>query len=101
MNVQITARHSKASQEFKDSLTEEVGRLERFADGITSCHVVLDTEHVEKTVEITVSVRRSAVIAKAHAENIGKAFDMAVDKIKAQLKKLNEKRRVRKADREE
>jgi len=100
MNVQITARHSTASQSLKDSLTDEMERLEKYADGIASCHVILDTEHVDKIVEIAVKARRNTVIAKAHAETLGKAVDMALDKIKAQLKKLNAKRREHKADKD-
>ena len=96
MNVQITARHTKASQKLKDSLTEEVAKLEKYTDGITSCHVILDSEHVDKTVEIVLGVRRGRVNAKAHSDNFGKAIDMALDKIKTQLKKVNQKRKEHK-----
>lgn len=91
MNVQITSRHSKASKSLKDSLLEDIKRLERFSDKITSCRVVLDNEHINKTVEIVINVMGSTVKATTRSENIGKAVDMALEKIQRQLTKLNKK----------
>jgi ribosomal subunit interface protein len=94
MEIQITSRHTKAkaSQELQDAIGAEVGKLEQFCEGITSCRVVLDSESLDKTVEITMHVRGNhEVVGFAKAENIGKAVDEAVDKVERQLKKLNEK----------
>jgi putative sigma-54 modulation protein len=91
MEIQITSRHSKASQELQDTITAEIGKLEKFYDKITSCHVVLDSESIDKTVEITMNALGQQVVASAKAENLGKAIDDAVAKVERQLKKLNEK----------
>lgn len=91
MNIQVTSRHSKVSQETKDYLTSELESLEKYYDKMTSCHVVLDSEHISKTVEILVNVLGTSVTAKAKAENLGKAVDLALSKITRQLKKFNEK----------
>lgn len=92
MEIQITSRHTKASQELHDVINAEIGKLERFYEGITSCRVVLDSESTDKTVEITMHVRGNhEVVGHATAENIGKAIDEAVEKVERQLKKLNEK----------
>ena len=97
MEVQITSRHNKASQELQDTIAAEINKLEKFYDKITSCHVVLDSESLVKTVEITMSAQGQQVVASAKAENLGKAIDGAVSKVERQLKKLNEKMKDHKA----
>ena len=62
-----------------------------FFDKITSAHVVLDSEHVDKTVEITMNTQGRQVVAFAKADSIGKAIDEALAKTERQLKKLNQK----------
>jgi ribosomal subunit interface protein len=93
MNIQITVRHSKASQSLRDALTEELQNLEKYAENITSCHVVIDTEHVDKTVEIVVTLSRHTVSATAKSDILGKAIDLALGKVVTQLKKVNQKRK--------
>jgi putative sigma-54 modulation protein len=91
MNVQITSRHEKVSQETQDYLRDELTNLSKFYDKITSCHAILDTEHKEKKIEITLNVLGHSVIAKASADNLGKAVEEALERVKRQLKKQNEK----------
>jgi ribosomal subunit interface protein len=97
MEIQITSRHSKASQALQDTLTEELQKMEKFLDKITSCHVILDSEHIDKTVEITMNAGGNPIVATAKAENLGKAIDEALSKTERQLKKLNEKIKSHKA----
>jgi len=98
MEIQITSRHSnKASQTLQDTITAELERMEKFFDKITSCHVILDSENVDKIVEITMNTQGHQVVATGKAENIGKAIDEAVEKTERQLKKLNEKIKNHKA----
>ena len=101
MNIQITSRHAKMSQSLQDSLTEELEKLERFHDKITSCHVVIDNEHSRKTVEIVMNMQNHTVSAKGKEENLGKAIDDALAKTERQLKKINEKIKDHKAVRAE
>ncbi|MDG5815041.1 ribosome-associated translation inhibitor RaiA [Chitinispirillales bacterium ANBcel5] len=98
MEIQITSRHSKASQALQDTITSEIAKLEKFSDKITSCHVILDSEHVDRTVEITMNSRGHQVVGAARAENIGKAIDSAIEKVTRQLKKINEKVKNHKVD---
>lgn len=91
MEIQITSRHHKASQSLQDTITSEINRLEKFAEKITSCHVILDSEHLVQKVEITMHAFGHEVVAIAKDDNIGKAFDSALEKIERQLKKINEK----------
>lgn len=91
MEVQLTVRHSKAAPEIQQHIQEEVDKLEKYYQKITSCHVVLDTEHTQKVAEIVMNVQSHTLSATASDENIAKAVDSAVAKIERQLKKINEK----------
>ena len=91
MEIQITSRHNKASQVLHDSIVADLNKLEKFSEKIGACHVILDTEFVDQTVEISMHVFDHDVVATGKAENIGKAFDAALEKIERQLKKINEK----------
>lgn len=100
MNIQITSRRSKVSQETHEHLRKELRNLEKFYDKITSCHVILSTEHVYKVVELIINIHGNTINAKAKAENLGKAIDDAIQKIKRQLKKSNQKLKCRKNNKE-
>ena len=91
MEIRITSRHEKASPTLQETITAELNKIEKFSEKISSCHVILDTEHGDKKVEITMHAFNREVIGIAMAENIGKAFDDALAKVERQLKKINEK----------
>ena len=91
MEIQITSRRSRASQSLQNTITTELKKVGKYFDKITSCHVILDSEHVDKVAEITMNTFGRSVIATAKAENVGKAFDDALGKAERQLKKLNAK----------
>jgi len=103
MEIQITSRHTKASQNLQDTITAELNKLEKFFDKITSCHVVLDSENMDKvkTTEITMNAQGRQIVGSAKAENIGKAIDEAISKVERQLKKINQKTKDHKADKME
>ncbi|ERP31573.1 ribosome hibernation-promoting factor, HPF/YfiA family [Chitinivibrio alkaliphilus] len=98
MNVQITKRHDRhLSQETKDFIVADVEALQRFHDGISSAHVILDkVEHKsgpEDIVEIIINAAGANITAKTsnQEENMVKAFDETLSKVARQLKKKNEK----------
>lgn len=91
MNIQITSRHTKISQDTQDYLKAELDNLSKYYDKITSCHAILDSEHIDKKVEISMNVLNHSIVARASAENLGKAVDDALGKVRRQLKKFNEK----------
>jgi putative sigma-54 modulation protein len=91
MEIRFVSRHNKASKSLQDAITADLQGLERFSEKITSCHVILDSEKLLKTVEITMHVFGRELVASGKAENIGKAFDSALEKIERQLIKINKK----------
>ena len=52
MNIEITSRHFTASEQLKDLVNEKVKKIEKFNNGIISCHVVLTKENSSENVEI-------------------------------------------------
>jgi putative sigma-54 modulation protein len=92
MEIQITSRHhNKVSPSLHDSIVADLNRLEKFSEKITTCHVIIGSENLSETVEITMHAFGHTVVGMAKAENVGKALDEALDKIERQLKKISEK----------
>ncbi|MBN2189233.1 MAG: ribosome-associated translation inhibitor RaiA [Chitinispirillaceae bacterium] len=91
MEIRLVSRHERASPSLQESITTDLQKLERFSEKITSCHVILDTEKLFHTAEITMHVFDREVVALGKAENIGKAFYIALEKIERQLIKINQK----------
>ena len=91
MEIQITRRHVEVPSEMQDIIHEKLGKIEKFYEKITSCHVILDSEHTDKTAEIVVSIMGGTLTARAKADKLLAAVESAVAKLERQLKKSNEK----------
>jgi putative sigma-54 modulation protein len=93
MEIQITSRHEKASASLQETIAEEFGKLERYYDKITSCHVIIDSERGMDILEVVLTLAGHTVTAAAKAANIGKALDEAFMKVERQLEKISGKRK--------
>lgn len=92
MRVNITARHGKMiSERMRDHVNAEVGKLDKFYEGIIGCDVVLDSQKMEQTAEILVSIHGHKLTAMEHSDDIYKSIDAAVSKLERQLKKAKGK----------
>jgi putative sigma-54 modulation protein len=91
MDIRITCRHAKSSPELQQRITDELNKLERFYDRVTSCHVILDSEHGKQIVEVVMNGQGHAFSATGTDAVVGKAIIDAVSKIERQLIKLKEK----------
>lgn len=98
MDITITARHFNASANLQERVQEEIEKLGKFYPNITGASVVLDheVEHLRRC-DITMNITGSVVVASADEENMGKAIDVALERVKVQLKKQNEKQKDHKA----
>lgn len=97
MEIQVTRRHVEVSSDLQEHIEEKLTKLHKFYEKITSCHVVLESEHTDKVAEIVASVRGGTLTAKARAEDLRAAVEAAVAKLERQLKKSNEKVKNHKA----
>ena len=100
MDTRITARHFTLSEDLRGYVTDRVGRLERFYDGITDARIVLTMDRgrpLEKEAEITLSVYKQRLSAQTTAETLEVALDECVDSLRRQL--LRYKSKLRRTDR--
>lgn len=92
MDIQFSARHFNASAGLQDRIQEEMDKLARFYPNITSASVVLDHEvENRRHCDISVNIVGAQIVGSADEENMGKAVDVALERVKVQLKKANEK----------
>jgi putative sigma-54 modulation protein len=92
MNVQFTARHFRASETLKETVTARAEELTRYYENITSVHIILDAEDdIRKTAEIVLHTKHKDITGTAKNEKMGVAIDGMFDKVERQLKKLNQK----------
>jgi len=91
MDIQITSRHEKASASLQQTIKDEFGKLEKYSDRITSCHIIIDSQRGMEILEVVLAMAGHTINATAKAGNIGKAIDEALMKVERQLEKINGK----------
>jgi putative sigma-54 modulation protein len=101
MEIQITSRHEKASQSLQDTITDELNKLEKYYDRITSCHVVLDAQRGMEIMEVVMNMAGHTITASAKADNLGKTIDSVITKVERQLKKISEKIKTHKGKKQD
>lgn len=99
MQLQITARHFKASDELQEFVTDRVTRLHRYYDGITNAHVVLELVPVQSNsthqcgAEIAVNVYRQLLTSKELAATHEEAVNQCIGNLKRQIIRYKDKLR--------
>ncbi|MEA3500850.1 MAG: ribosome-associated translation inhibitor RaiA [Candidatus Marinimicrobia bacterium] len=94
MKIEITARHIDLSDNLKEYIEIEMGRLSKIYDRIIDAQVILEVEaHSQHGVEIIVNVPKKQLVIKQKADEETKAIDEAIGKMVRQLKKYKEKLR--------
>lgn len=98
MNINITARHFTASASLQAIIQEEVSKVQKFYPNITDVNVIVEQDAKEqRSVEISANIPGATVSSSACEENFGKTLDVAIERLKVQLKKQNEKLKDHKA----
>jgi len=105
MLKKVTARHFDLTAEMKAKAEEEMEGLTRFFDNIVSAELVLDHERHRRVAELKVNVYNQIISGTGETDDLYNSIDVAVDKVKTQLKKYKGKLKNRKpeeiADRKE
>lgn len=91
MLTKITARHFDLTPELRAKADEEFDKLERFFENIVSAEMVLDVERHRRLAEVRAKVSRDVITGTGQADDMLAAIAMAMDKVKAQLKKHKER----------
>ncbi|MCF6270711.1 MAG: ribosome-associated translation inhibitor RaiA [Melioribacteraceae bacterium] len=95
MNINITSRKFKAKDTLKEFINNEVKTLEKYNEKILDVNVVLSYTHLKdsiKTAEIIVKIPGKTLTASEDSEEFSKSVNIALDKLKRQLKREKSKR---------
>jgi len=100
MNIQIEGRHLKITEAIQDHVHSKIDHLEKYFDGISKIHVILNVEDQTRQVaEVVCSVvRGQPIVGTASAADLYAAIDAAVHKTREHLKKYKERKRDLKRD---
>ena len=105
MDVVVKSRHCNMSDQFRTYVDEKITRLEKLNDRAIRVEVEVSAERNKRQhdqasrVEITLRTKGPVVRAEAAAEDKMAAFDMALDKLMAQLRKAADRKRVHRGHR--
>ena len=91
MKIKVTGRRIELSEDIKGRATTEIEKLDKFFDNIISASLVLTQDKHRIGGELTMSVSRSNLVAKASTEDMIATIEEVTDKMAAQLKKHKEK----------
>ena len=100
MDVVVKSRHCNVSDEFRSYVDEKITRLEKLNDRAIRVEVEVSAERNRRQhdqasrVEITLRTKGPVIRAEAAAEDKSAAFDLALDKLMAQLRKAADRKRV-------
>ncbi len=91
MDISITARNLEVDNKVKSYISKKLKKLQKLYKRIYDCEVVLESEKERKNVEILVSLKRTKIVAKETSPDIFASIDIASEKIKKQLRRLNDR----------
>jgi putative sigma-54 modulation protein len=98
MNIEITARHFDLTPELREHVEHEVGGLTKFFENIISSEVILDVEKYRQSAEIKAKVYNAVITGSADSDDMYASIELAVDKVKKQLKKYKGKLKLKQPD---
>jgi len=101
MKIHTTARHCEIAPEDRLFVHERLERLLRyFRDprDLMEAHVVIGLEKYRHSAEITLKLRRGAVVSREEANDAHAAIEMAAEHLEQQIHRLKERRLSRKRD---
>ena len=93
MEVSISARHGTLAKDAHDYIERKVPKLAHLFDRINGVKVTVDLHPDAEAVdvELVVSEPRHVLVSRDRAETVTAAFDAALGKMEAQLRKHKEK----------
>ena len=100
MDVVVKSRHCSVPDQFRSYVDEKITRLEKLDDRVIRVEVEVSAERNKRQhdqacrVEITLRTKGPVVRAEAAAEDKQPAFDMALDRLMAQLRRAADRKRV-------
>lgn len=105
MDVLVTGRHCTVSEEFRAHVMDKIQKVERLRDRVIRVEVQLTAYGNKRTpdessrVEITLHSKGPLVRAEASAEDKIAAFEHAMDRLRTQLRRAADRRKVHRGQR--
>jgi len=90
-DVTFTCRHNECDDHFKVAAINKIQKLSRFHSHIIDSDITVDKKNSLIKVEISLRVPGLTILAAHENFNQMKTLDVAIEKTKAQLKKLKSK----------
>lgn len=97
MKLQMHSIHFDADQKLINFIQKKVDKLEKFYDRMVDGEVFLrlnNNGHENKIVEIKLNAPGNQLFAKEEADSFEKAADQATEKLRRQIRKLKDKRKL-------
>jgi ribosomal subunit interface protein len=100
VEIVVKGRHCEVSDRFREHIEEKLARLEKYNQRIIRVDVEVSQEnnprlsHQSVRVEITIRSKGPVIRAEAAAEDKLSALDKAVERLSAQARKAQDRRRV-------
>ena len=91
MEILITSRHFKASEQLKKLINSKLNKLSKFNNDIINFNVILDKQNNYEKVEIMTHIHGRDFIAIENQNNFEQSVINAVEKISIQIKKYSDK----------
>ena len=100
MDVLVTGRHCQIPDEFRERVVERISAIEKLKDRVIRVEVQVTVYGYKRQpdqatqVEVTLRGRGPVVRAEASADDKNVAFDHALDRLKAQLRRAADRRKT-------
>lgn len=100
MDVMVTGRHCSVPEDFRQFVEGKVDKIAKFSDRIQRTEVQVaaygDKRRPEESTRVEITVRGKGPVVRAEASAADKiaAFEKAMDRISAQLRKAQDRRKV-------
>ncbi len=91
METSITSRNFELDGSLKEYIHSRLDKLGRVYSRIYRFEVILEEEKIRKNVEIIVHLKRNRIIAKESSQETYSSVDSALESIKKQLRRLNDR----------
>jgi putative sigma-54 modulation protein len=94
MNIKITSRHFKSHDSLSEYAKSSIEELSHFYDGIIKAEVIFSFEKARNSIkiaEVSLTVYGTMLTGVGKSEEFEKSVDVAIGKLKVQLKKYKEK----------
>ena len=90
-SISITFRHEECDFNLKESINNQIQKLSKYYSHIIDANIIIDKQNSIFKVEISLQVPGLVITAKHKDYDRTKALDIALEKVKKQLKKLKSK----------